>query len=916
MLTAVAITAPASADTAPPTTVPATPATVSADGLPTWQINGVVWAQVVVGNTVYATGSFTRARPPGSPVGTNEVVRQNLLAYDITTGNLITSFNHTLSAQGLAIAVSPDGRTLYVGGDFTSVDGQSRGHVAAFDVATGVLLSNFHPSVGGQVRALVVNASTVFVGGDFQAVGATQRRFAAAFVPTTGALTDWDPSADLAVWAMTLSPDGSRMILGGRFSHIGGQNRYGLGAVDLTTGALTTWNSALIVRDAGTDSSITSLTADSTTIYGSGYVFGAGGNVEGTFAIDQLGNLKWLNDCHGDTYSTAVIGPVLYSVSHAHYCGNLGGDGGYPETNPRTFHRALAEVAGGTPGCVLKRDTQGYPNFQGQPCTTLLDWFPTVDLGTYTGQYQGAWSVVGNSQYIALGGEFPRVNGVAQQGLVRFAVSSIAPNKRGPQSSTALTPTATKVGSSVRLNFGATWDMDNAVLTYSVYRSGTGTPIGSTTADTRFWRLGSGLSVTDVAPPSGTFTYTVVARDAFGNPFTSGPSNSVTVTGGNPAPTANFTSSCTALTCSFNGSSSSDPNGTVVGYAWNFGDGQTATGATTSHTYAANGTFAVTLTVTDNQGAPGQVTKNVTVSGANTPPTANFTSSCTQLACSFNGGSSTDPDGTIVSYAWNFGDGQTGTGATVAHTYGSAGTYAVTLTVTDNHGAPGQVTKNVTATAPNQGGQIALDTFGRTVTSGWGSANVGGAWTALNSAANLSVVPGAGTLQLSSAGQTTSAALNATSTTSAVVTTAFKIDKLANGNGSYVSLAGRRLSATAEYRATAHVLPTGAVQIYITKLDGSANEIIIAAPITIPGLTYTAGSELTLKFSVVTSGGATALGAKLWAGGAEPANWQLTGADSTAALQVAGSVGVRAYLSGSSTSAPVRVTVTSFSATS
>ncbi len=60
----------------------------------------MVWSQVTVGDTVYATGGFTRARPPGSPAGSNEVVRNNLLAYNITTGNLITSFNHSLNARG------------------------------------------------------------------------------------------------------------------------------------------------------------------------------------------------------------------------------------------------------------------------------------------------------------------------------------------------------------------------------------------------------------------------------------------------------------------------------------------------------------------------------------------------------------------------------------------------------------------------------------------------------------------------------------------------------------------------------------------------------------------------------------------------------------------------------------------------
>ena len=85
-----ALTPAASADTAPPS--PTTPATVSADALPTVQVNGVVWSQATVGNTVYATGSFSAARPAGSAAGANLTTRNNLLAYDITTGNLITSF--------------------------------------------------------------------------------------------------------------------------------------------------------------------------------------------------------------------------------------------------------------------------------------------------------------------------------------------------------------------------------------------------------------------------------------------------------------------------------------------------------------------------------------------------------------------------------------------------------------------------------------------------------------------------------------------------------------------------------------------------------------------------------------------------------------------------------------------------------
>ncbi|MFN2325403.1 MAG: S8 family serine peptidase [Gemmatimonadales bacterium] len=90
--------------------------------------------------------------------------------------------------------------------------------------------------------------------------------------------------------------------------------------------------------------------------------------------------------------------------------------------------------------------------------------------------------------------------------------------------------------------------------------------------------------------------------------------------------------------------------------------------------------------------------------GGNIAPTASFTYSCTDLTCSFNGGGSSDSDGSISSYAWNFGDGTTGSGATVSKTYASGGTRTVTLTVTDNGGATGSTSKSVTVTAPSSGG--------------------------------------------------------------------------------------------------------------------------------------------------------------------------------------------------------------------
>ena len=161
-------------------------------------------------------------------------------------------------------------------------------------------------------------------------------------------------------------------------------------------------------------------------------------------------------------------------------------------------------------------------------------------------------------------------------------------------------------------------------------------------------------------------------------------------------PFASFTFACSGHACTFDGSGSSDADGTIASYAWSFGDASSGAGPAATHTYIASSSFNVTLTVTDNNGATG--TQSQTVSIANTPPAASFTFACSSLACTFDGSASSDGDGTIASYVWNFGDGAGGSGSTAAHTYGSPGTFTVTVTVTDNAAATNSAARSVTVT--------------------------------------------------------------------------------------------------------------------------------------------------------------------------------------------------------------------------
>jgi hypothetical protein len=517
----IVLLAPTSATAATPTVRARSTAVVTADGLPTVQIDGVVWTQVMIGNVVYAGGEFTSARPAGAAAGQQQVARTNLLAYDITTGKLITSFApKAFNSSVLALAVSSDSKTLYVGGAFTKVGTSTRTFFAALDAKTGALRSHA-PRFNSRVNALAVTSKTVYAGGWFTNVNGAARGRLAALNASDAKLTKWAPKADGAVNALVVAPGQKLVVAGGSFTKLNSTAASGSGALDPTSGATKVWKVNTVVKNGGTKSAILNLAVDSNTVYGSGYTFGTG-NFEGVYAASATdGTVKWLQDCHGDVYGAAPIGELVYSVGHAHYCSNIGG---FPDTDPRNaWYRALA-VSKSAAGTVAKNGqttVPSYSNFQGKPAPALYNWFPDLTPGTFTGMIQAAWSVVGNGSYVALGGEFTKVNGKAQQGLVRMAVPAKAPRKIGPQVTGAATTPKAQVqpGGSVALSWTANWDRDDLRLTYRLSRNGT--VINTQTVSAPFWKRPT-LRFVDATAAGGTIaTYAVTVTDPDGNAVTS-----------------------------------------------------------------------------------------------------------------------------------------------------------------------------------------------------------------------------------------------------------------------------------------------------------------------------------------------------------------------------------------------------------
>jgi hypothetical protein len=509
-------------------------ATVTADTLPTVQIDsGVVWTQLIVGNTVYAGGSFSNARPANAAPGQNLMPRSNILAYDIDTG-VATSFAPVINGQVKSLAVSPDGKTLYVGGAFTQVDGQSRYNVAAFDVATGALLTKFKPAIGGSyVSSIVATSSTVYFGGLLGAAGGIVRKNFAAVSATNGAVLNWAPTSDLQVDSMILNPTSDKVIAAGRFTLINGVSQRGLVALDPATGAIlpydvtnTVKNGLSVVGADGKPSSnagIWSLASDNTgAVYGTAWNYSGGvaGNLEGVFSVDgQSGAIRWIADCHGDHYGVYSDGKNVYSTSHAHDCSTIGA---FPQNDvaPGNLRHATAVTveAKGTVG-KAGGPTWAYTNWQGQPAPAAVNWYPEWTTGTATGQGQAGWTVTGNGKYLLVGGEFPFVNSKRNQGIARFAVVPAGGAKQAPRlADTTWVPTATSPSpGAVQVQIPGNWDRDDLNLTYELWQPGATAPVESRSAASPFW-----------APPAQTFskngfadgstqTFYVVAKDADGN---------------------------------------------------------------------------------------------------------------------------------------------------------------------------------------------------------------------------------------------------------------------------------------------------------------------------------------------------------------------------------------------------------------
>lgn len=348
-------------------TVGAAPVAFSPTPIAGWSTNGPVYAVLIVGDTVYAGGSFTQVRGPG---GTPTLARARLAAFDIRTGAVRTGFS--ADTNGSVRALATDGTRLFVGGSFTTIKGVSRSRVAAVDLATGAVNTGFSANATSHVYALRVSQTRLFVGGAFTNIGNATRNRIAAVSTTSGAVDPtFNPNANDAVHAIVVSPDGARVYAGGDFATIGGGSRRYIATLSGTTGALQPLTFQYSTYGAVLDLDI-SPTGDR--------IYAALGGTENQVIAwsTTSGNRQWYYHVDGDTQAVRYIDGNVYFGFHE------------GAINDGTVRMLVADAASGS----------------------LVNTYRLPINSFY-----GVWDIDGSSSALVLGGEFTRVNQTSVQGV-------------------------------------------------------------------------------------------------------------------------------------------------------------------------------------------------------------------------------------------------------------------------------------------------------------------------------------------------------------------------------------------------------------------------------------------------------------------------------------------------------------------
>jgi fibronectin type III domain protein len=300
-----------------------------------WQ-GGRVYAITRANGRIYLGGAFTQAVGPD---GSTPEARPGLIAINAATGQLDRAFDAHVNGQVWALAPSPDGTTIYVGGAFTNVGGVGSKNLAAINSTTGLAVPGWKADADQAVQGIAVSGSRVYAGGKFDTItdvsGAKTRSHLVAVNAADGSVvTGWSASVTGGdvdcgrggvtgppyVRAITLSADGTRVLVGGCFLGLNGVFRQHMGALNPTTGALDTTFRPMGGRE------VFAIASDSARVYAAQ----GGGGGEGTAFNPASGQIIWSVHGDGNFQGLAVMGGLVY------FGGHFGGDNLFFDA----FHRA------------------------------------------------------------------------------------------------------------------------------------------------------------------------------------------------------------------------------------------------------------------------------------------------------------------------------------------------------------------------------------------------------------------------------------------------------------------------------------------------------------------------------------------------------------------------------------------------